>query len=324
MSKKKCSLCDWEGNKLTSHLKRTHNLTRKEYYDKFLKKENEGHCLSCGKETSFSERWQRGYHMFCDLCLPESKVLHMVTEDANKKKSESTKRAYATGVKKVVKEWVESGRRNVAKDNERRKSDYEYAKSKTQQNWFTNDPELQRKLYSLSKDKMGTFPTKLEVKVQKLLDKLCPTIFEYTGDFGFCIDGLWPDFTSKEYKLVIEAFGSYWHKSEDELKKMTHYKNSGYRCLILWDYEVYRKNLAEQKIKDFVFSCISRDDTKSTVPCIGNDDKQMGLIAGSLNLEEGMVISKQATKGNSLVEASTTRGVSPNNNLLHECPTTIK
>lgn len=34
------------------HLK-IHNLTTKDYYDKFLKKENEGICLRCGKETNF-------------------------------------------------------------------------------------------------------------------------------------------------------------------------------------------------------------------------------------------------------------------------------
>lgn len=38
---------------LGPHLKFKHNMTMKEYYDKFLKKSNEGICPVCGKETIF-------------------------------------------------------------------------------------------------------------------------------------------------------------------------------------------------------------------------------------------------------------------------------
>ena len=41
-----------------------HNLTKKEYYDKFLKKENEGICLRCGKETNFINI-HSGYFKYC-------------------------------------------------------------------------------------------------------------------------------------------------------------------------------------------------------------------------------------------------------------------
>ena len=46
------------------HLSKMHNLSIQEYYDKFYKKENEGVCLNCGKNTHF-KRFIDGYYKFC-------------------------------------------------------------------------------------------------------------------------------------------------------------------------------------------------------------------------------------------------------------------
>lgn len=52
----KCSICGKEYEvkygSFSKHLK-THNLTQKEYYNKYLKKENEDICKNCGKPTKF-------------------------------------------------------------------------------------------------------------------------------------------------------------------------------------------------------------------------------------------------------------------------------
>ena len=48
----KCLICGKERKVLGNHLVE-HNLTAKEYYDKYLRKPNEGHCLICGKDTKF-------------------------------------------------------------------------------------------------------------------------------------------------------------------------------------------------------------------------------------------------------------------------------
>jgi len=54
-----CQLCQKECKSkrvLSQHLRyHRENITLKQYYDKFLKKENEGECIVCGKETSFSK-----------------------------------------------------------------------------------------------------------------------------------------------------------------------------------------------------------------------------------------------------------------------------
>ena len=51
---------------LSHHLGQEHKgITRKDYYDRFLKKPGEGICARCGKPTKFSDRLNRGYYAHC-------------------------------------------------------------------------------------------------------------------------------------------------------------------------------------------------------------------------------------------------------------------
>lgn len=62
-----CKICGKESvnnNGLISHITQTHKLSSKEYYDKFFKKENEGICPVCGKETQFI-KFSLGYRKTC-------------------------------------------------------------------------------------------------------------------------------------------------------------------------------------------------------------------------------------------------------------------
>ena len=62
----KCLICGKETNGyvgLCSHI-HLHNISSKEYYDKYLKQENEGKCLECGKTTKFI-KISKGYRRFC-------------------------------------------------------------------------------------------------------------------------------------------------------------------------------------------------------------------------------------------------------------------
>ena len=49
---------------LAYHVRTKHDLNSKDYYDKYLKQENEGKCLECGKQTSF-RGIKYGYSKFC-------------------------------------------------------------------------------------------------------------------------------------------------------------------------------------------------------------------------------------------------------------------
>lgn len=55
------------------HIKRTHKMSRKLYYDMFYKKEGEGVCLKCGDATSF-EKLSLGYNHYCSRKCANSDI----------------------------------------------------------------------------------------------------------------------------------------------------------------------------------------------------------------------------------------------------------
>lgn len=64
----KCEICGKEmlSTKSMSHIPLIHKITVKDYYDKFLRKPNEGFCIECGKETKFLGIFIK-YQKFCSL-----------------------------------------------------------------------------------------------------------------------------------------------------------------------------------------------------------------------------------------------------------------
>jgi hypothetical protein len=65
----KCKICNRElinYKGLSNHITKFHKIKSKEYYDKYLKKENEGLCIICNRETKF-ETLNLGYNKFCGL-----------------------------------------------------------------------------------------------------------------------------------------------------------------------------------------------------------------------------------------------------------------
>ena len=57
-----CRICGKDVD-IRTHIK-VHKLTSKEYYDRYIKKENEGICPICGKETKFLGIL-KGYRQYC-------------------------------------------------------------------------------------------------------------------------------------------------------------------------------------------------------------------------------------------------------------------
>ena len=96
----KCEICQKECSGfvgLSNHIK-IHKIKTKEYYDKYLKKENEGICLECRKNTSFYNM-NIGYHKFCsNKCSNNNK------EIKNKKITTSLKNfgvEYSSKIKEI-------------------------------------------------------------------------------------------------------------------------------------------------------------------------------------------------------------------------------
>lgn len=63
-----CKICQKPFDNLSLHI-RTHNILKKEYFDKCLKRVPDGVCIVCGKPTSF-KTIEKGYNRFCSVNAP--------------------------------------------------------------------------------------------------------------------------------------------------------------------------------------------------------------------------------------------------------------
>ncbi len=79
-----CKICGTECKMsgLGVHLFHKHNLTCKDYYDKFIKKPNEGICEVCGKPTTF-RKINQGYNKHCCHACASSASMKKVLKKYN-------------------------------------------------------------------------------------------------------------------------------------------------------------------------------------------------------------------------------------------------
>ena len=86
--------------------------------------------------------------------------------------------------------------------------------------------------------------------------------YRYTGDGSFIIHGICPDFVNtNNQKIVIEVFGNYFHSPEvlgnewkrTELGRIMVYNSLGFRCLVLWEDDIWSATSEEiaGKIRNF-------------------------------------------------------------------------
>lgn len=104
----KCEICDRKFKNyrtLGIHISTTHGMFKQEYYDKFLKKdEDEGKCLECGKETKFI-KFTKGYHSFCSTkCSNNNKKVSELKKKSCIKKYGVDNPAKAEVVKDKIKQ----------------------------------------------------------------------------------------------------------------------------------------------------------------------------------------------------------------------------
>jgi hypothetical protein len=91
-----CQICDrqWGGlSSLGVHITRTHQMSTKDYYDKYLKKDSkEGVCLECGKPTFFQDMGAGYPNKYCSMSCnkAESKRAHSreLQEERDKRKAD--------------------------------------------------------------------------------------------------------------------------------------------------------------------------------------------------------------------------------------------
>lgn len=108
----------------------------------------------------------------------------------------------------------------------------------------------------------GCKPNKVELLLQKFLDKHFPNQWKYVGDGQVIIGGKCPDFVNiNGKKQVIEIFGRYWHDiftnphvRLERTEIATHYRYSeyGFDCLVIWDEELKKPSKLRKKLEAFV------------------------------------------------------------------------
>ncbi len=104
MNEHKCMVCDISmvSSSMARHLKSTHNIKIKDYYNMYIKKENEGLCIECNSPTTFYTQGilSRGYKPYCDI--------HIHKNTLKKKKLNDT--LDKNGTRKIL---SETGKRNA-------------------------------------------------------------------------------------------------------------------------------------------------------------------------------------------------------------------
>jgi len=125
------------------------------------------------------------------------------------------------------------------------------------------DPEFQRRRLA----GLHAHPNRPEIIVTKLLDRLYPSEYKFTGNGSLIIDGLNPDFANVNgQKKLIEVFGRVFHDPTTTFKKIPFratekgrrraFRKFGYRILVIWEEEISlkdktKKKLLIEKIRDF-------------------------------------------------------------------------
>ena len=107
-----CDICNKEFTTyvgLSCHIRQSHNISSKEYYDKYVKKEEEGFCEICQKPTSF-RNFHIGYSRFCcGKCVQNSEETKSKIQQTCLDRYDS-KNVYASeyGKQKCRETWLEN------------------------------------------------------------------------------------------------------------------------------------------------------------------------------------------------------------------------
>lgn len=92
--------------------------------------------------------------------------------------------------------------------------------------------------------------TKPERELEIILKELGLSEWKFTGDGSYPIAGKFPDFYDGD-KKIIEVFGGYWHKKEEEQERIEHFRKHGYDCIILWDHQFGDKASIRDTVSQF-------------------------------------------------------------------------
>lgn len=283
-----CNLCNKKFAQITeTHLKKYHQITVKEYKNRFgnceiisllsAKKISEnakeliklnkigfkkGHQTNQGKIP-----WNKGMH---GICKSWSKGLTKETNDilfnASIKCSNTKKRLFQEGkIERPI--GIKNGM---------------YGKKITESHKFI--------LWNSWKNR----PTKPEKRIITSFSN-----WKYTGDGKFWLkfkDGTYknPDFILQSlqsidnnyYKIAIEVFGDYWHRNDNPNDIIEKYNEIGWRCIIIWEKEI--NELDDYDLFDKIDRFINYDIYD---PIVSHYEENYGIHMNLLSeeIKEGLI-----------------------------------
>jgi len=145
--------------------------------------------------------------------------------------------------------WKDEGRRERNRQSNKlfwNKSDIVEERRKKSKELFKDDNYLKKLIFGINRH-----PNKPEKYLLTLLEKILPEEYIFTGDFSFWVNGKNPDFICKNKMKIIEFFGEFWHKNENQNERIDHFRKVGYDTLILWENEFKNLEQVQNKILSF-------------------------------------------------------------------------
>jgi len=225
--------------------------------------EKEYHRQACGKAT-------QNYYLNCSQEKYEadgrarSKGLRDMPEEAKLKRSanfrhtmdnrpESEKEAHHKKLSEKAQEmWdgynveehsihcnaIAEGINSMTETAKKRKSE---ASSKYMKEYIASLSETELSEYVRIRNKGNRTPNKAELMLGGYLTRKFPDKWEFNGQCqqSIVLGGKIPDFVDIDNKEIIELFGTHFHLPEEEPKLIQHYKNLGWSCIVIWEYDVY-------------------------------------------------------------------------------------
>lgn len=173
--------------------------------------------------------------------------------DAARKRSDSLKRRLAID--------LDLRNQRIAQLTELNKSEKRRREVSHQAKAQWGDSDFRDRVAKTIAEILQRKPNKPERKLESILNKHFPNLWEYVGDGSLIIGGYNPDYANCDGKKdVIELFGDYWHVKrvrrwpETELGRIMAFNALGFRCLVIWEHELKDEQAVVAKVKQFICS----------------------------------------------------------------------
>lgn len=109
-------------------------------------------------------------------------------------------------------------------------------------------------------------PNKVEIKVLNWLNEEVGNEWKFVGDGQIIIGGCCPDFINTNgKKLIVEFYGAFFHKPQEEGYKKKIYAQFGYDTFAIWSKDIQNSTnraLLFDRLREWVSGRISREDTQ--------------------------------------------------------------